>query len=61
MLNICLLGDASVGKTTSLYTYKNGKYTPSEVATVGVSKYSMTKDGVTVNVSKLIIFCSKVN
>ena len=59
MLNICLLGDSSVGKTTSLQTYKNNVYTPSEVATIGVAKFIMKKDDITINVSKLFYFIFK--
>lgn len=61
MINICLLGDSAVGKTTFFQTYKNNEYTPSEAATIGITKNTLKEGDVTINVSKLIILFSKDN
>lgn len=61
MINICLLGDSAVGKTTFFQTYKSNEYTPSETATIGITKHTVNKGDVTINVSKSIILFSKDN
>ena len=59
MLDICLLGDSSVGKTTALHTYKNQQYTPSENSTVGTMKIRIVKDNINVNVIQSIYLIFK--
>jgi GTPase SAR1 family protein len=59
MLDICLLGDSSVGKTTALLTYKNEQYTPSENPTVGTMKIRIVKDDINVNVTQSIFLIFK--
>ena len=41
-IQICILGDSNVGKTTLATTYKNKTFTPSEMATIGINKYIYT-------------------
>ena len=59
MLDICLLGDSSVGKTVALYTYKNQQYTPTDGPTLGTMKIRIVKDDINVNVSLLVFLMFK--
>lgn len=43
-INICLVGNSKVGKTTALLTYKNQAYTPSENATIGITRNFFQKE-----------------
>ena len=43
--HVCILGDSNVGKTTSILTLKEQKYTPSELATLGIQVYQYNRKG----------------